>query len=54
MHTHKQWLALPVGDTAKTDEYNIKLGEMKGALDRAIQLTAIKRQVAYIIQGSFG
>ena len=39
-----QWLSLPVGDKAKTDEYNMKLGEMKGSLERALELTKIKRQ----------
>jgi hypothetical protein len=39
-----QWLDMPVGDKAKTDEYNMKLGEMKGSLERALELTEIKRQ----------
>lgn len=38
------WLDMPVGDKAKADEYNMKLGEMKGSLERAIELTKIKRQ----------
>ena len=39
-----QWLDTPVGDKALTDEYQLKLGEMRGSLDRALELTKVKRQ----------
>ena len=41
-----QWLSTPVGEKAKADEYTMKLGEMKGSLERAIEITRLKRQEA--------
>ena len=38
------WLATAVGQKAKTDEYNMKLGELKGCLERAVELTRLKRE----------
>jgi len=41
---YMQWLDMPEGAKAKTDEYTIKLGELKASLERALELTKIKRQ----------
>jgi hypothetical protein len=41
---YMQWLDVSEGANAKADEYNIKLGALKASLERALELTKIKRQ----------